>query len=57
MKKLPRNKAQLARAYKIDPRTLAKWLRPIEKKIGKYTGTYTPKQIIHIYQLLGWPNK
>ena len=50
------NKKSLARQYKVSPKTLEKWLKPIEKKVGEYTGRmFTPVQVKVIYEHLGEP--
>lgn len=52
----PQTKQELARAYGVSARTLTNWLKPHDKKIGERIGhTYTPRQIIIIYEILGPP--
>ena len=48
------SKKELAAHYKVSVRTLNKWLKPIEPKIGKLKGRlYTPKQVEIIMRHLG----
>ncbi len=50
------NKKALAGKYKVSTKTLEKWLKPIEKKVGEYSGRmFTPVQIKVIYEHLGEP--
>ena len=50
------NKKELAGKYNVSTRTLEKWLKPIEKKVGEYRGkVFTPVQIKVIYEHLGEP--
>lgn len=52
----PQTKQELARAYGVSVRTLTNWLKPFENRIGKRIGhTYTPKQMVIIYEILGPP--
>lgn len=52
----PQTKQELAHAYGVSVRTLTNWLKPHESMIGKRIGhTYTPKQILMIYEILGPP--
>jgi transposase len=49
-------KKELAEKYNISVKTLNKWLKPFEKKIGKVNGYFfNPKQIKIIYECLGEP--
>lgn len=47
----------LAAAYKVDPRTLKRWIKPHEAKIGTPPGgrIFTPCQVAAIYEALGEP--
>ncbi len=51
------SKRELATLYKISTRTLTRWLRPHQEKIGKREGRYyTLKQVLIIFDLIGSPD-
>ncbi|HXA02511.1 MAG TPA: hypothetical protein VNW99_11020 [Cytophagaceae bacterium] len=56
MKAQPHNLKTLAAQYGICSRTLAKWIKPFEKEIGKREGYYfTIAQIKIIFDKIGEP--
>lgn len=51
----PMSKKELAAHYGITPHTLRKWLEPLERKIGLYSGRkFTKKQLAIIFQYLDY---
>jgi hypothetical protein len=52
----PMNHKELAALYNICDKTLRRWLKPFEKRIGKTNGNlFTPKQVRIIFDCLGEP--
>jgi hypothetical protein len=42
--------------YPVTPKVVRRWLRPFEDAIGKREGQYyTVKQVLVIFEKLGWP--
>lgn len=53
----PYNTKELAHLYKVNARTLARWLSPHQSAIGERRGYYyTIPQIIIIFEKLGLPS-
>ena len=53
----PYNLKELAALYGISPKTLSKWLKPFENKIGKRTGYYfSIPQVRAIFSFLEFPS-
>lgn len=54
----PYSIAELSRMYEVNRKTLRKWLRPHEEKIGVRIGHfYTAIQVQVIFDVLGIPNR
>lgn len=52
----PRTLNDLARFYKVDKRTVKKWLKPFSNEIGAKAGNYyTIKQLTVIIDKIGTP--
>lgn len=52
----PMTVSGLASTYDVSWKTMQKWLKTFEKKIGKRTGNlYSPRQVKKIYDLFGNP--
>lgn len=51
------SKGQLCMLYdNCSYEALRNWLKPIREKLGKYeNGKYSIKQVLMIFELLGWP--
>ena len=52
----PYSKKELAALYKIGVRSMATWLKPFERELGKRNGWYyNVKQVRYIFDKLGSP--
>jgi len=52
----PMSLSELANAYEVSNKTMRKWLKPYQQAIGERLGQlYTPKQVLQIYECLGYP--
>jgi hypothetical protein len=52
----PYDTTQLAKLYKIDPRTFNKWIKPFEAEIGERTSQiFTIRQVEVIFDKVGRP--
>ena len=53
----PVTKTELARAYGVNIKTFDRWLKPLNKSLGKRLGRlYTPLQLQIIFRHFGKPN-
>jgi hypothetical protein len=53
----PYSKTRLARAYGVDLRTFNRWLKSLDKMMGKPNGRlFTPLQVKYIFEHFGRPN-
>lgn len=53
----PSSQKELAYMYKVDKRTITRWLKPHKDRIGHREGRYyTVKQLAIIFDVLGLPD-